>query len=298
MGRRKNVIAPEAKTMDLVAQKKDENLSAVKQIFSRLGILGVEYDLFLYIQTGKHLKGLHGNTAIALGAVLLEIREREKHGAYYKALEQIDIPPRTASRYIHIAKRYGQSNRPDLADLTPAKFDVIDMLSDPELEKLIAGEEVKGLTLDAIDELPATEARKRLRAAEKKLADQKERLKEVHGKEVEKLTEIISDLRIRAEDPMQLTPAQKAARELRTFTADYSIALAKISGGFREAMSILDEGEKLPGIGVQELNAWLNEFVPDSATIRDLFGQWDAGFENPSPIVDNFDDIIKGRVNV
>jgi len=292
MPRRKNVIAPEAQTMDLVAKEKDENLSVANQILSKLGVLGTEYNSFFYAQTAKYLSELHEGTGIAFGAVLLSIKEHEPHGNFQNVLKQIGTQPRKAQFYMRYAKRYGKYE--NFSHLSNSKLDLFEAFSDEELKKLDAGEEVKGLTLDAIDRMPASEAREKLRSANGKI----ERLKDSHKKEVEKLNDIISDLKIRAEDPMQLSAEQKAARELRALTGVYSMALSKISAGFREAMSILDEGEKIPGIGVQELNAWLNEFVPDSATINNLFSQWQAGFDDPSPIVDNFKDIIEGKVNV
>jgi gas vesicle protein len=181
-----------------------------------------------------------------------------------------------------------------VANLGSRKARAIAYFTKEEIEEYAKGGDLRNIPHDDVSSMLATE----LEGEVRRLREKEKRLKDSHQKEVEKLKEIIDDLKIRAEDPMQLTPPQKAERQLRALTGEYSIALSKIAGGFREAMSILDEGEKIPGIGVQELNAWLNEFVPDSVTIHDLLDQWQAGFENPGPIVDNFFDIISGKTGV
>jgi hypothetical protein len=296
VARTKNKIAPNDKkaveAMELVRNQEAEKQLVAREAIAAVGFDLKEYDLFTYIQMGRNVFKLHEMTGIMGGKVLLAIRENEQHGTYMKALEEIGVSHRTAVRYTHFAKRFGKYA--NLAYLSGSKLSALEDLNDIELEKLDKGDGVKGLTLDAIEESTAPEVREKLRSAEKKI----ERLKDAHKKETDKLNEIIGDLKIRAEDPMQLTPAQKAARELRALTGVYCIALSKISAGFREAMSILAEGEKIPGVGVQELNAWLNEFVPDSATIHDLFSQWKNGFEDPCPIIDNFNDIIEGKADV
>lgn len=265
MARKKNIIAPNdekaVEAMELVKKQEDQKQLVAQQAIAAVGFDLKEYDLFTFIQMGRNVFALHATTGVVGGKILLAIKENEQHGMYMNALEKIGIPYRKAARYTHIAKRFGKYD--NLSHLNNSILAVMEEFTDPELEKLDAGEEVKGLKLDAIDNMTAAEVRDKYRASEKKLEHQKE----AHKKEVEKLNEIIGDLRIRAEDPMQLTPSQKAARELRTLTRDYSLALAKVSAGFREAMSILDEGERISGIGIQELNVWLNEFVPDSATI-------------------------------
>lgn len=296
MARTKNKIAPNDKkaveAMELVKKQEDEKQLVAREAIAAVGFDLKEYDLFTYIQMGRNVFKLHEMTGITGGKVLLAIKENEQHGTYMKAVEEIGVSYRTAARYTNFAKRFGKYA--NLAHLNGSKLSALEDLADTELGKLDKGGDINGLTLDAIEELTAPEVREKLRSAEKKI----ERLKDAHKKETDKLNEIISDLKIRAEDPMQLTPGQKAARELRALTGVYGIALSKIAAGFREAMSILGEGEKIPGIGVQELNEWLNEFVPDSATIQDLFRQWQSGFDDPSPIVDNFRDIIEGKADV
>jgi hypothetical protein len=297
MARTKNKIAPAderaVKAIELVKKQEAEKQLVAREAIAAVGFGLKEYDLFTYIQMSRNVFGLHAMTGIMGGKLLLAIKENEQHGTYMNALKEIGVPPRKAQRYMHVAKRFGKYD--NLSHLNLSMLSVLEELTDPELEKLNDGGEVKGITLDAIDNMTAAEVRDKYRAAEKKI----EQLKGAHRKEVEKLNEIIDDLKIRAEDPPQLTPAQKAHRLIRTtYTREYTFALSEISTGVRKAMSVLADAERTEGVGVQELNEWLTEFVPDSATIMELIGQWQAETENPGPIADNFNDIIEGKVDV
>ncbi|MDR1863529.1 MAG: hypothetical protein LBQ67_06385 [Treponema sp.] len=227
------------------------------------------------------------------GRYCLWLKEGIGWGGFVKALESRHFDIRLAYHAMIQFKKFGD-NFATVANLGSRKARAITYFTKEEIEKYANGGPLGDIPHDDVTTMTALELEEEVRFLKKKNANQKEQ----HKQEVEKLKEIIDDLKIRAEDPMQLTPGQKAARELRGLTAAYSIALSKISAGFREAMSILNEGEKIPGIGVQELNEWANEFVPDSANIHELFAKWKDGFENPSPIIDNFFDIIEGKADV
>jgi hypothetical protein len=67
---------------------------------------------------------------------------------FLRVLEQIGIQPRKAQRYMHVAERFGKYD--NLSHLTLSTLSVLEELTDPELEKLDEGGEVRGLTLDAI----------------------------------------------------------------------------------------------------------------------------------------------------
>jgi hypothetical protein len=278
MAKRKNVIAPEARAMDLVAQKKDENISAVTQIFSRLGILGTEYDSLFFIQTAKYLMDLHENTGIAFGAVILSIKEHEPHGNFLNALKQIGIQPRKAQFYMNYAKRY--SKYENFSHLSNSKLDLFEAFSDEELKKLNTGEDVNGLTLDAIDELPASQVRKRLREAEKKLAAQKER----HKKELEDKLDEIKDLTMRVSNTEPPTKEQIALAALQNFSASYTLTLSGINGGMRKAYSIVREAEKTPGVNVQQLNEWLSLFNEEMRIFDEVKQGWLDEVDNVTPI--------------
>ena len=279
MARKKNVIAPEAQTMDLIAQKRDENLSAVNQILPKLGILSTEYDFFLFVETAKNLVGLQEKSAIALGAVILAIKEKEQHGTFIKAIEQIDIHPRKAQRYMNIAKRYSKCD--NLSHLSTSKLNVLDDLTDPELDMLLEGEEVKGLTLDAIEELSATEAKKRLRVAEAEAQDLRKKLdgkvKSLEAVIKQKSTKI-DELEYENRHGEPLSKEKKAAVELRKYQNPIIDNMLEATERLHRATAAIDEAQKIPHIPFEALEKLLepwkgifNAFVAQTDDFIDAF---------------------------
>jgi len=281
MARRKNVIAPEAKAMDLVAKDQQNKQISAQHALASLGFNLKEYDLFTYIQMGKNIFGLHEWSGVIGGKVLLAIKEKEPHGTFGKALEEIGVEPRQAQRYMNIARRYGKYD--NLSHLNNSKLNLLDDFSDPELEKFVKGDEVKGLTLDAIDQLPATEVRKRLRETEKKLQNQKER----HQKDIEKMVDELSHLRIKDAGRDPLTKEQIAKNNLQGLTIEYTKALAEINTGLRKAYATLVEAERIENINVQQLSDWLGQFHDNEMnTFQKLCEVWTNEIDNAGPMKD------------
>ncbi|MDR1250631.1 MAG: hypothetical protein LBK62_00535 [Treponema sp.] len=289
MARTKNKIAPDDERAVVAMDKQQEAIEKATELygdgqpFEEQRVL--DCIVFKAERTSQEL--------YELGKYCLWYKAAVGHGRFLEGLQQRDINVTAANWAMLMVEKFGDKFC-TVQNLGTRKARLLTAFTKEEIDTFSNGGDLAGIPHDDVFKMTTAELGEEIKKTRQKL----ERQKAAHKKEVEKLNEIIDDLKIRAEDPMQLTPAQKAERQLRTLTAEYSIALAKISAGFREAMSILNEGEKIPGIGVQELNAWLNEFVPDSVTIHDLLDQWQAGFENPCPVVDNFFDIIEGKTGV
>jgi hypothetical protein len=289
MSKTKNVIAPNDEKAIVAMDKSAEAIEKASKLYGDGEPFEVERILDCMVFRAEQAVD---NTYI-FGRYCVWLKEAIGWGGFCRALESRGLDARGAHYAMLQYEKFGD-NLGTVAKLGSRKARALTFFAKEEIEKYVKGGNLRDIPHDDVSTMLTTE----LEGEVRRLRGKEKNLKDSHKKEVEKLNEIIDDLKIRAEDPMQLTPAQKAERRLRTLTKDYSIALAETSAGFHKAMSILDEGEKIPGIGVQELNTWLNEFVPDSATIQDLFKQWQGGFENPSPIVDNFDDIIRGKMDV
>jgi hypothetical protein len=273
MARQKKEIAPEAQTMDLVKKKKDENLSLVNQLFSKLGILGAEYDFFLFKQTAINLIGMHETTAVAFGAVLLAIKEHEPHGNFLNMLKEINVHPRKAQFYMNYFRRYGKYDH--LSHLGRSKLDIFEAFSDEELKKLNDGGEVNGLTLDAIDELPAKELRLLLRATEEKLENQRTR----YTKDTGKLKDEVDRLKEFENFGCELTKKEKAEKAIcgkledlrkKLYTA---IQLARFH--FGDALSIIATARQLEGVTFPMLEKWAKSEYEEIAGFNALFEQLD-----------------------
>jgi len=281
MARQKNVIAPEAKAMDLIAKDQQNKQISAQHALASLGFNLKEYDLFTFIQMGKNIFGLHEWAGVVGGKVLLAIKEKEPHGTFGKALEEIGVEPRQAQRYMNIARRYGKYD--NLSHLNNSKLNLLDDFSDPELEKFTKGEEVKGLTLDVIDQLPATEVRKRLREAEKKLESQKEK----HKKEVAKMVDEMSDLRMRIAGQDIPSPEQIVQAILQKLGVEYTKTLGELNTSLRKAYAIVVEAEKIENVNVQQLSDWIGQFYDNEIkTFRELSEALINEIDNAGPMKD------------
>ncbi|MCL2608650.1 MAG: hypothetical protein FWD94_01925 [Treponema sp.] len=288
----RETVPEEARALDLAAaEKREDELTAEKAL--ELYGNGQPYERLRYMEEVRSLLDLTGRSIMEMGKRLIVLKANENHGGWLQTLEQLGVHYRFAYRAMNVARRFGKFD--NLSNLNASKLDALEDFTDPELQDLNDGKDVLGLNLDEIERTTATALRKRVRDGEKKLAA----MKEAHRTEVAKLNETIEDMRIRAEDPQQLTDGQRAGRLIReNYTKPYTFALAEIGGGIRRAMSVLTDAERTEGVGPQELNEWMNAFIHETENIRDLFNEWMSAYENPEPAGDNFADIIEGRADV
>jgi hypothetical protein len=290
MARTKNKIAPNDERAVVAMDKSAEAIEKATRLYGDGEPFDVERILDCMVFRAEQAVG---NT-YAFGRYCLWLRESIGWGGFCRALENSGLDVRGAHHAMLQYEKFGD-NLGTVAKLGSRKARALTFFTKEEIEKYAKGDDLRGIPHDDVSSMLATELEEEVRRLRKK----GENLKDSHKEEVGKLNEIIDGLKIRAEDPMQLTPAQRAHRLIRdTYTREYAVALSEVSTGIRKARSVLADAERTEGIGVQELNEWLNEFVPDSATIMELIGQWQAETENPGPIEDNFNDIITGKLDV
>jgi len=256
MPRRKNVIAPEAKAMDLVAQDhKQQELTAVKA-FEMYGFKDIQnYDLFVYKQKIGLFLQLANRSIIEAGRGLLVIKAQEPHGVFLKTIESLGLAERTVRRYMHIARRFGKTA--NLAVLPTSKLEALEELDDPTLEKLDAGEDVLGLTIEGIDAMPASVVRKKAKELEAKLATQKERYK----KEIEAQLDEIKDLKMRASSIEPPTKEKIAEKRLEELNKDYFGSLMSGIADIRKALDTISKAEQVENITYPMIRAWMNRYA-------------------------------------
>lgn len=279
MARKKNVIAPDAQMLETTAQIKNDNLSLMRKVFDEFGMLGGEYNRLVYVQTGKHIKELHEKSGTVLGAVIQGIKDNEDHGSFLKALEEISIHPRKAQRYMNIARRYGKYD--NLSHLNASKLDILDMLTDPELELLEAGEQVKGLTLDAIDNMTAKEAKERLRKAEEESNILNRKVKSLESM-VQKKSQKIDDLQhqINLDPP---TPERERNKLLEDFKKKLFEHILMVQFYLDEAVKVVVQAQKVEGATFPQLQEWAKAHYEQLAPISDLYDELDQALNNCCP---------------
>jgi len=267
MARKDKAIPVEARAMDLVAaEKREVELTAEKAL--ELYGDGLPYERLRYMEEVKSFLDLTQKSIIEAGKRLIILKTKEKHGGWLQTLEQIGIPRRTASRFMDIARRFGKWA--NLAHLNTAKIEALEDLTEAEVEDLNDGKDVLGINLDDIDCMTATQLRGTVREGRKQLAevqakaDKKfDRQKEKHEQVVREMSKELEALRLRDSNRQPLTKEQKAAAALAEFTSPYTEAVNKITQAIREAYSILDQAMRIPYLDYVQLNAWVNQFMPD-----------------------------------
>jgi hypothetical protein len=285
MSRKKNVIAPEAQAMDLVVQKSAENLSIAKKLLDANTVLGEDYSALSYIHAARNAFELHEKSGLVGGALLIAIREHEDHGSFLKALEQIGIKRGKAYQYMHIAERY--SKFPNFGNLNNSKFELLDEFTDSELEKLNDGEEVRGMTIDKWESLPATKVREKCREFEAKIKETEDARK--HDREIQEKAIARKDTKIN-ELEQQLRYQQPPTREqiakaaLDGMNRDYTVALGEVNGALRNAYALVVKAEKTKGVNVQQLNDWLNQFDREMSAFAELSKAWTDEIEEAGPM--------------
>jgi len=268
MPRKKNVIAPEAQTMDLVAQdQKKQQLTAAKA-FELYGFKDIQnYDLFVYQQKIGLFLQLADRSIIEAGKGLLVIKAQEKHGVFLKTLEGIGIAERTARRYMHIARRFGKTA--NLAVLPTSKLEALEELDDPTLEKLDAGDDVLGLTIKGIDAMPVSDVRKKAKELEAKLDSEKER----HKKDVKELSAEIEMLRNRVAGQEPPSKEQLAGAKLDEFLQPFNDELQDAIFAMNRCIDMITEVQRIEAVGYAQLNDFVLKHTRGIAMITEAFGE-------------------------
>jgi hypothetical protein len=262
MGRKKDVIAPEAQAMDLIAQKGSQNLAIAKKLLDANTVLGEEYTALSYIHAARNAFELHEKSGLVGGALLLAIRENEDHGSFLKALDQIGISKSKAYRYLHIAERY--SKFPNLGSLNNSKLELLDEFSDPELEKLNDGEQVRGMTIDEWESLSATKARGKCREFEariKKLEEDRKHESTMREGIITQKEKKIAELERSLRGLGPPTVEQRAEIQLQELNKDYMGALYSTITDINQAINSITKAQSVEGITYPLLRTWMGRYA-------------------------------------
>jgi len=103
---------------------------------------------------------------LELGKRLLLLKELSAHGEFTKRIELLGFSQASVRRFMGMTRKFTKTSRMDVLIPkvgTQQKLIELLILDDDEVEELADGKEVKGVTLDEIECMSATELRKALR---------------------------------------------------------------------------------------------------------------------------------------
>ena len=260
MGRKKNVIAPEAKAMDLVAKKHKEEELSIQQIEETYGD-GQAYERLRLENEIRFYQQQMGDSLIETGKRLIRIKVNEEHGGFLKTLENLGMADRSANYAMAAARKF--SNSQSIANLGNTKIMALSVLDDEDIQALSDGKEAAGMTLDEIDRMTTRELRENLRKEREKRKKEKHIQESAIGKKEEKINELEQQLRYQ-EPPTKEKLAQTA---LDAIDKKYFPAIAEAVYAIDKCRLLILDAQKIEGIDYHQLNDWM---LKNDENIREL----------------------------
>jgi hypothetical protein len=282
---RQNVAAasPEIEAMALAAQSQKAELAATEEADKLYGD-GQPYERIRLENEVRFYRDMAGRSFLEMGKRLILLKEHER-GHFLKVLDNVDISARTASYAMEAARRF--SKTPSIAALGTTKMIALTVLDDDAVQILEEGGEVFGMTVDDMSLMSSRELRENLRKKDEQLAKEKEGRKQdretqeaVIAQKEKKINELEQQLRYL---PTR-TKEEEARAALAGLNETYKVAVAQISAAILNALSIVREAERIPGVDGLTLGGWLNQF---EGSMADFFAHqktWIDETDNARPI--------------
>lgn len=155
-------------TLEQVAAATSEISERVDALAEQLGYTG-DLTVAGLLEGARHYMRRTVDDCLSLGACLSLLREQTDHGRWLAILGQLGIHQRTAQRFILAAVKTSKCDKMSHLIVHHAKTQAhmleLLVLDDDQAETLLDGGSIGDLTLDDIDTAPASELRRRLRAA-------------------------------------------------------------------------------------------------------------------------------------
>jgi hypothetical protein len=162
------------------------------------------------------------------GRRLILLKAQEGHGGFGKALEEINLPERTARRFMVTASKFAGKTA-TLADLGKSKLYALLDVPDDELEEFEKTGLLYGADRDEIDAWGVKELKDHIRKQNKQFEKGKKQLEE-KDKKIKALEDILRPKLYTDTDEEVMDTLKSAHLEFLKGFSEYSRALAKIDG--------------------------------------------------------------------
>ena len=209
MQKDKEVMTPER---EKELEEKNRQLMEALRPFSD----NLPYDRNRVVNEAKFFINQAAQGIVEAGKRLILLKAQEGHGGFYKALEEIGIPPRTASRFMATADKL--ANRPTLTDLGKSKLYALLDVPDEELAEFEETGMLYGADRDEIDSWGVRQLKDFVRKQKKQID---KGTKQLEDKEVEN-----AELKKKLSPPVTETDA---IRKLTEAHVDYEHSVLMMS---------------------------------------------------------------------
>ena len=159
---------------------------------------------------------------IEVGRALIKLKESLPHGEFEDGLRERGIPARTAQRLMLAARKFSDRSERLLKLGRSKLYAIAEMLDDESLDKLEAGEDVLGMTLDEAERMTARDLRERLRKMEADV-EVKEKLLAEKNQHIDDLATELERLKggvQRPEDDPRIAQIREAAMRAQAALVD------------------------------------------------------------------------------
>jgi hypothetical protein len=271
-----------ANSTEIVAvEKMAEDIATAEELYSD----GMPYEIDRIENQIRFYQDQAGSALLEMGKCLIRIKAHEEHGRFAKALENVGLSHRGANYAMAAARKF--SNSQMFANLGASKMIALTVLDDDDVSTLASGGDVNGMTLDDIDRMSNRELRENFRKEREKVKKEKEARKkdrEAQEKAIAQKEMKINELdqQLRYQQPP--TKEQIALAELQKINEPYTFALSRINAAIREALSLVREAEKTPGVDALQLSEWLNQFDMEMQAFDSLKESWLSEIDEAAPI--------------
>jgi len=272
MGRKKNVIAPEAKALD----KMQEDRETADRLYGD----GLPFDLTRVETIGKTHTANWAQEMVEAGRCYLWIKAYVEHGEFYASLKRMGVNPTGSWFAICAARLVAEGvNLSALKDLGTTKFKLLSVLEKPVVAEYLKGGDLGEIPHDDVAEMTTRELEDEVR----KLREKVKKTEAVVKEKIRQKDDQIATLELENEHLQPPTKEQAAQAALQKMNEEYTIALAKVNSSIRDAISLIAKAEKIENVNAQQLNEWLNQFEVEMKTFDGLCNCWINNVENAGP---------------
>ena len=254
MGRRpKKDVQYDAAVMEgalAVQQEAEMTIQKADELY----LQGQEYDRFEIEHKTKKLLQFAKDSIIEAGAYLIVLKAHEGYGNFGFICQSIGIEPRTAQRYMKLARIFGKYD--NLSHLPMAKMNALDVLSDDVLEKIDNGDGVSGITFEGVQAMPTPQLREEVKRVQEEL----EKERQEHTKQLEAVEKVvrqkeskISDLEMAVAGREPPTKEQLAQARLDELRKTLALSLASANEEVRLCQKAVADAQKIEGVTVMQL---------------------------------------------
>ena len=268
MGRKKNVLAPEANALN--------KLQADRATADKLWGDGLPFDQFRLEARIKSRNAVNAEIMIENGRDYRWLKEYVEHGEFTEAVKRTGVSYTWAYYCMRAAELFPNLHRGEDLDLNFRQVRALTVFEKPVVEEYLNGGSLGDIPHDDVSKMTGEELEKEARKLRKDLDTKTKALEAV----IKQKNEKINDLEYELLNGEHRKPENIAQVKLDELKKKFIRALLDISVANAEATAVMEEAQKIEGITSEQLDRLLD-------SCNEFFGQVEGSREEYLDTVDN-----------